>query len=743
VTSDVGCIFTKGLIPWVEREVGPDGVAAIVALSGRSREYLTAEYNTIPFSVADELVRLCMRLMNEPDEERWARRFAEDFMDWKPTRKERAWGGAYTMSLGSPRAIYGKPETAWPLSTLARFDLLRIGRTSATYRITPFAGVKARRWVCTWPRVCFERYPMNWGLPRAVVTERACAAQGAPACEWDIRWKNPPLGAGAWTALGTGAVGSALTALAVTGAAPLPAAALAAGLPVLVGSALGYGLVKERRRRHLARMLDVIQEEVLYSSGELERKFRDLESKVQQLSLLTELSQAVNATLDPERIYEQALDRLVEGMAYQAAYLLLVDEPGRVLRVHRARSRLPVPAAAGVSLDAAASVSAKVATTGVPVVVNDVEDTTEPVFLPQVQALGVRAFVCVPLRQKARVIGILNVVSSQPHRFTPGDAELLAAVANHVALAIDKAESFRTIEDLSRGLEDKVRVRTEQLRATNEELQGAYRELQATQMQLVQREKMASVGQLVAGVAHELNNPIGFVASNAATLEDFVGRLRAMLEAYRARASALPAPERGALQAEWEQRKVDYVLRYLDSMIQGIREGAERTRKIVRDLRVFARGDDDVWQAVDLHDEVESSLTLLGPLLKDRVVVHRKYGELPSVVCVRSQIDQVLLNLLANAAQAIEGPGAITLETRLEGDQAVLTIADTGRGIAPEVRGRIFDPFFTTKPLGEGTGLGLSITYEIVKKHGGEIGVDSRPREGATFTVRLPVDRAR
>jgi signal transduction histidine kinase len=252
---------------------------------------------------------------------------------------------------------------------------------------------------------------------------------------------------------------------------------------------------------------------------------------------------------------------------------------------------------------------------------------------------------------------------------------------------------------------------------------------------------MASVGQLVAGVAHELNNPIGFVASNAATLEDFVGRLRAMLEAYRGRTAALPEADRQALGEEWQARKVDYALRYLDSMIQGIREGAERTRKIVRDLRVFARGDDDVRQPVDLHEELESSLTLLNHLLKDRVTVERKFGELPSVECIRSQIDQVFLNLLANAAQAIAGSGAITIETRRDDGVAVVSITDTGPGIAPDTIGRIFDPFFTTKPVGEGTGLGLSISYEIVKKHGGEITAESRPGQGATFTLRIPLAR--
>ncbi|HWO06737.1 MAG TPA: ATP-binding protein, partial [Methylomirabilota bacterium] len=305
---------------------------------------------------------------------------------------------------------------------------------------------------------------------------------------------------------------------------------------------------------------------------------------------------------------------------------------------------------------------------------------------------------------------------------------------------IDRAASFQTIEDLSRSLEDKVRVRTEQLRAANEELRTAYRDLQTTQLQLIQREKMASVGQLVAGVAHELNNPIGFISSNVATLADFVQRLRAMLATYQE--AALPEADRARVDARRRELQVDYALRYLDSMISGIREGADRTRKIVGDLRVFTRTPDDVWQAVDLHEELDSSLTLLNHLLKDRVTVIRKYGSLGPVECVRSQIDQVFLNVLANAAQAIPGPGTITIETRRVGPMAEIAIADTGLGIPPDVLRRVFDPFFTTKPVGEGTGLGLSISYEIVTKHGGEIRAESPADGGAVFTLRLPVARA-
>jgi two-component system NtrC family sensor kinase len=260
-------------------------------------------------------------------------------------------------------------------------------------------------------------------------------------------------------------------------------------------------------------------------------------------------------------------------------------------------------------------------------------------------------------------------------------------------------------------------------------------------MQLIQREKMASVGQLVAGVAHELNNPIAFVSSNVSTLEDFVGRLRKIVDAYRT--ATLPEADRARIAAEWESLKIDYALRYLDPMLQGIHEGTERTRKIVDNLRVFARTGDDVWQAIDLHEDIESSLILLNHVLKDRVAVHRRYGTLPAVECIRSQIDQVFLNVLVNAAQAIAGPGTITIETTREGEMAVVAISDTGSGIPAGVLGRIFDPFFTTKPVGEGTGLGLSISYEIVQKHGGQIKVSSTPGHGATFTIRIPMARSR
>jgi two-component system NtrC family sensor kinase len=741
--GEINCIFTKGLLPFVEKEVGPEAAAAICRAAGRSRDYLMADHNWIPAAVADQLVKLGQELMHEPDEERWARRYGESFMDWKP-REERSYLGTYSMGIGNPRAAYERAATIYGHQSrgLYRLDILEVGRHHAVYHWTPLPGQAITVWRCTWAKVQCERFPTNWGLPRARIVESSCAARGADACRWDIRWTNPSRGRRFWAPSLVGGGVAALLGAAATSAGSWPLVA-AAPLPLVAGVALGQSLRERYQRQHTQRLLDLQSEEIIYSNRELEKKFAELETRIEQLSLLTDLSAAVSGTLDPEKIYDQTLSRLVHLMRYEKAYLFVVDRERQVLCGHRMAGldAGAVPfAGVDVPLDPQLSASARAVITGLPVLVNDVEHTDEPIHLPLVQAHQVRSFVAVPLRVREQVFGALSVTASDVGRFDHGDVELLTAVASHVALAIDKAESFQTIEDLSRSLEDKVRVRTEQLRSTNEELRTAYRDLQATQQQLIQREKMASVGQLVAGVAHELNNPIGFISSNVTTLEDFVRRLRAMLEAYQD--ATLPEADRTRVAERRRELKIDYALKYLDAMIDGIRDGADRTRKIVRDLRVFARTPDDVWQPVDLNEELESSLTLLNHLLKDRITVRREYGALGAVECVRSQIDQVFLNVLANAAQAIHGPGTITIETRREGSRAIIRIADTGPGMPAEAIGRIFDPFFTTKPVGEGTGLGLSISYEIVTKHGGEIRAENRPEGGAVFTLELPVARA-
>ncbi len=335
--GEVNCLFTKGLIPFVEKAVGPEGVAALCRTAGRSREYLMADHNWLPLALANELVRVSMELMAETDVDRWARRFAEDMMDWKPSREYRHYLGTYSMGIGNPRELYERNVVMGPaVHRFCRYEAA-VQHRFATFRRRPEVGYAIPRWFCIWEDVKWERYPTNWGLPRAVVVENQCAARGADACLITVRWKNAPLGRRFWGPTVVGGAASGILTTALGAGQPLPWAArgLVAALPVLLGSAVGYTLVRLRREQHAKRMLDLQSEEILYSNNELEKKFRDLESKIEQLSLLGDLSAAVNATLDVEKIYEQALDRLVQGMGYQGAYLFLLDPSRQVVRGHR------------------------------------------------------------------------------------------------------------------------------------------------------------------------------------------------------------------------------------------------------------------------------------------------------------------------------------------------------------------------------------------------------------------------
>lgn len=294
-------------------------------------------------------------------------------------------------------------------------------------------------------------------------------------------------------------------------------------------------------------------------------------------------------------------------------------------------------------------------------------------------------------------------------------------------------------------LEHLVDQRTVQFRQASEALQREIDERKQLEGQLVQSEKLASLGQLAAGVAHEINNPIGFISSNLGTLDGYFQQLLAMLGAYHTAGQNLPAEAAAQLQQLREHLELDYLLEDIPTLIRESKEGIGRVGQIVRDLKDFSRVDShQEWQWANLQQGIESTLNIVAGELKYKADVVKEYQDLPDIECLPSQINQVIMNLVINAAQAM-GPerGTITLRTGVQGETAIIEVADTGSGIAPETLQKIFDPFFTTKPVGQGTGLGLSLSYGIVKKHGGDISVRSTLGAGTTFRVQLPLRQNR
>ncbi|MFC3940337.1 hybrid sensor histidine kinase/response regulator [Pseudomonas gingeri NCPPB 3146 = LMG 5327] len=295
-------------------------------------------------------------------------------------------------------------------------------------------------------------------------------------------------------------------------------------------------------------------------------------------------------------------------------------------------------------------------------------------------------------------------------------------------------------------LEDLVEQRTLALRQASQALQHEIDERKQLESQLVQSEKLASLGQLAAGVAHEINNPIGFIGSNLGTLDGYFNQLQEMLDAYRGAEEGIASSELLArLQALRERVELDFLKEDIPLLIKESKEGIGRVGQIVKDLKNFSRVDStQEWQWSNLQQGIESTLNIVANELKYKADVIKDYAGLPEIECLPSQINQVIMNLVVNAAQAI-GPerGTISLLGGVAGDRVWLEVADTGSGMAPETVQKIFDPFFTTKPVGQGTGLGLSLSYGIVQKHAGQISVRSELGTGTTFRVELPIRQSK
>jgi signal transduction histidine kinase len=291
-------------------------------------------------------------------------------------------------------------------------------------------------------------------------------------------------------------------------------------------------------------------------------------------------------------------------------------------------------------------------------------------------------------------------------------------------------------------LEHLVEQRTQALTLTSQALQLEIDERKQLESQLVQSEKLASLGQLAAGVAHEINNPVGFISSNLSTLDGYFKQLQQMLDAYRQAEEALaPGECLTHLQSLRKAMDLEFLKEDIPVLIHESKDGIGRVAQIVKDLKDFSRVDnDEQWQWANLQQGIDSTLNIVASELKYKADVVKHFQVLPDIECLASQLNQVVMNLVINAAQAM-GPerGTITLSNGVEGDKVWLEVADTGCGIAPESVQKIFDPFFTTKPVGEGTGLGLSLSYGIVKKHHGTISVNSEVGKGTTFRVVLPI----
>lgn len=308
-------------------------------------------------------------------------------------------------------------------------------------------------------------------------------------------------------------------------------------------------------------------------------------------------------------------------------------------------------------------------------------------------------------------------------------------------------ENERIIREQNVFLEAKVDERTTELKETNTELNKTLKELKEAETQLIESEKMASLGQLTAGIAHEINNPINFVTSNVKPLKRDVSMLLEIVEhVENIGLENISSEEKKKQIAEYkEEIEFDYLKEELENLLTGISDGASRTAEIVKGLRVFSRLDEDDLKKADINENMDSTLVIANNLIGNRIQLEKKYGNLPLAECFPGKLNQVFLNIISNGVYAIGKKfgdnigGRLSIETTSNENNIIVKIADNGIGMDETTKRKLFEPFFTTKEVGEGTGLGMSIVYNTIVKHNGKISVDSKLGEGTEFTIEIPI----
>ncbi len=359
------------------------------------------------------------------------------------------------------------------------------------------------------------------------------------------------------------------------------------------------------------------------------------------------------------------------------------------------------------------------------------EPSLEPIFEPikeRLEEVGWGSLIVQPMIYRDLSKGVIIIAEMDPRRnWSANDLELIKSVAGQVAVAIEQAA---LIEELSKTNDDLVEK--------NINLDTKNSELKSMQSQVIHQEKMASLGRLVAGIAHELNNPINFVHGNLPYLKEYVEDLKKLVDSI----DGVSDEAHGRLVELKDEVRYDFLITDLDNIIADLNEGADRIRHIIRNLKSFSRLDEAELKEAMVHEGIESTAKILSQYYgRDKISLIKNFGELPAILCYPGQLNQVWMNLLSNAAQAVHDKDDARVEVRTEvvDSEVVVSISDNGPGIKADIQSKIFDPFFTTKPVGQGTGLGLSICHSIVGRHGGRIELRTKLNEGTTFTVLLPM----
>ena len=469
------------------------------------------------------------------------------------------------------------------------------------------------------------------------------------------------------------------------------------------------------------------------------------------LSTVIKASQSISREIVLEKLLANLMKIVIENAGAQKGFLILYDDDKLVIEAEASTDNEEVIVHPKVNVEKGSNLPLTVIyyveRTGHDVVLMNATLEGQFTHDPYINNHKIKSILCTPIISQGKLLGILYLENNlTAGAFTSERIEVLNLLSSQAAVSLENALLYASVEN-------KVQERTQELNEKNSRLEQTLNQLKHTQAQLIQSEKMSSLGQMVAGVAHEINNPVSFIYGNLTPASEYVQDLLRLIEIYQ---QEYPQPK-PLITETISEIDLDFLVTDLQKLLVSMKVGAERIRNIVLSLRNFSRLDEAEMKPVDIHEGIDSTLMILqtrfrGSTHSTEIEVIKNYGQLPKVNCYVSQLNQVFMNIISNGIDALEHrrhlmnqadyPPIITISTqKINDNQVKISIADNGLGMNSEVLQRIFDPFFTTKPVGSGTGLGLSISYSIVvERHQGQMSCNSKPGEGSEFTILIPIN---
>lgn len=469
------------------------------------------------------------------------------------------------------------------------------------------------------------------------------------------------------------------------------------------------------------------------------------------LTSILKASNAISGEIHLGRLLEKLMNIVIANAGAQKGFLLLTEGEELYLEGEAYANNEEVSVLQHIPVQKLKNVSQLIINyvlrTAETVVINDASINENFADDDYIINDSPKSIFCMPLTHQNRVSGILYLENNIAiGAFNPERMRMLEMLTGEIVISIENAKLYRNMQEYNRTLEEKVKARTEEISQKNEqlnlqkeELSETLKNLRQSQFQLVQSEKMASLGQLVAGIAHEINNPVTFISAGVDSLKTNIEEIIQVLDLYH-KITAATVKEK-LEEIEKLKMKIEYnqALNEIVNLIDIIKTGTERTTEIIKGLRSFSRLDEDILKVADIHENLNTTLILLRNKYKERIAIEKDYGDIPQIECFQGQLNQVFMNIITNAIDSIKEKGSVTIRTSKLNEMVQISISDTGAGIPDNIRAKIFEPFFTTKEVGQGTGLGLSICHGIIEKHMGRIDVKSTVGKGTDFTISLPI----